>query len=80
MRNRMIVCDTDYKDSSDWFVSFLVTLTAAIILIFLLRSTFDEQDFANKYRPLAQQAIESCEKYLPRSQKCKVVISAEIVE
>jgi len=57
-----------------------MTLATSLVAVFMLKRTFDEQAFSGKCRPLAQQAIEACEKDLPRSQKCKMVISAEVVK
>jgi len=57
-----------------------VLISLVVRLIFDERMSVDEQAFADKYRTTAQQAIEACEKDLPHSQKCKVAISAEVVE
>jgi len=57
-----------------------VLISLVVRLIFDERMSVDEHVFADKCRSMAQQSIEACEKYLPLSQKCEVVISAEVVE
>lgn len=54
----------------------VLCLIIALMLVFMTDDTNRARELTSK----AQQAIETCEKDLPRSQKCKVVISAEVVE
>jgi len=68
------------ENCNSWFWLFIMALVTSLVVVFMLKSTFDEQVFTSKYRQMVQQAIEACEKDLPRDQKCKVVISAKVKE
>jgi len=63
------------------FVYIAVMMTAcSLILAAKILVMVDDITSARDLTDRAQQAIGACEKDLPRSQKCKIVISAEVVE